>query len=120
MMKHSLVLFFVCLGAGIAHAESLAVPVFVSAPDTSTVQTATGSIDAVSIADSARGLRSEIRIADQAGGQFVVIVKATTTIYDTAWKPTGLDTLRKKDRIKVKYVTTGEGFAEALSIKQLK
>ena len=120
-MKNSLLVFLVCLGAAeICHAENFPVPVFVSAPDTTIVQTLTGSIDAVSIADTAKGLRSEIIIARQNGTQLVLIVKTSTTIYDAAWKPTGLDVLRKKDRVKVKYVTTGEGFAEALSIKQLK
>ena len=120
-MKIALLVLFACLGAAATgHAENFVVPVFVSAPDTTLVQTLTGSIDAVSIADATKGLRSEIIIAGQNGAQLVLIVKATTTIYDAAWKPTGLDVLRKKDRVKVKYVTTGEGFAEALSIKQLK
>jgi len=120
-MKNSLLVFLVCLGsAAIAHAENFAVPVLVSAPDTNIVQTLTGSIDAVSIADTAKGMRSEIIIAGPNRPQLVLIVKGTTTIYDAAWKPTGLDVLRKKDQVRVKYITTGEGFAEALSIRQLK
>jgi hypothetical protein len=79
----------------------------------------TGTVDSVSVADTERGLRSEIVIAGQNGPPLVLIVKATTTIYDPAWKPTGLDFLRKTDRVKVKYITTGEGLAEALSIKKL-
>lgn len=119
-MKNSLFIFLLCLGAAATgQAENYAVPVFVSAPDTTSVQTLTGSIEAVSIADTAKGLRSEIIIAGQNGAKLVLIVKATTTIYDAAWKPTGMDVLRKKDRVKIKYVTTGEGYAEALSIKQL-
>jgi hypothetical protein len=120
-MKNSLVFFLLCLGSAAAvYAEHYAVPVLVSAPDTNIVKTITGSIDAVSIADAAKGLRSEIIIACHDGAQHVLIVKATTTIYDAAWKPTGLAVLQKKDRVRIKYVTTGEGFAEALSIKQLK
>lgn len=120
-MKNSFLIFMLCLGAATAaHAERFAVPVLVSAPDKTVVHTLTGSIDTVSIANAAKGLRSEIIIAaDKNSAQFVLTVKATTTIYDAAWKPTGLEALKKNDRIRVKYITTGEGFAEALSIKQL-
>ena len=118
-MKKALVVL-VCIGAAfVCHADNYAIPVLVSAPDSGNVQTVTGTVDSVSIADTERGLRSEIVISGQNGRLQVLIVKATTTIYDPVWKPTGLDALRKNDRVKVKYVTTGEGLAEALSIKKL-
>ncbi len=94
-------------------------PVLVSAPDSSTVQTVSGTVDSVSIADSLKGLRSEIVIGGPGGRQQVLIVKTTTTIYDPVWKPLGLEGLRKNDSVKVKYINTGEGLAEALSIKKL-
>lgn len=120
-MKVSLLVLFICLGsAALGHAERFAIPVLVSAPDRATVKSLSGSIDDVSIADAAKGLRSEIIINRQNGPQLVLIVKATTTIYDADWKPMGLTVLQKKDRVKVKYVINSEGLAEALSIKQLK
>jgi hypothetical protein len=119
-MKKSLFVFLICLGAAsICTAGQGSVPVLVSAPDSKTVQLLDGSIVSLAVPDAARGLGSEIVVADQKGLQHVLIVKATTTIYDTAWKPTGFDVLRKNDRVKVKYITTGEGLTEALSIKQL-
>jgi len=119
-MKKSQFVFLMCMGAAsVCQAENYPVPVFVSAPDSSSVQTMTGTVASVSVADSAKGLRSEIVITGQNGQPQALIVKATTTIYDPVWKPTGLDALRKNDRVKVKYVTTGEGLEEALSIKKL-
>ena len=119
-MKKALVVL-VCIGAAsVCHADNYAIPVLVSALDSGNVQTVTGTVDSVSIADSAKGLRSEIVIAGENGRPQVLIVKATTTIYDPVWKPTGLDMLRKNDSVKVKYVITGEGLAEALSIKKIK
>jgi hypothetical protein len=119
-MKKALAVFVVCLGAAaVCHAVDCSMPVLVSAPDSRTVQTITGTVDSVSIADSLKGLRSEIVIGDSNGRQQALIVKTTTTIYDPVWKPIGLEFLRKKDSVKVKYITTGEGLAEALSIKKL-
>jgi hypothetical protein len=119
MKKVSLV-FLICLGAAsVCKAEQGSVPVFVSAPDSRTVQLVDGSIVSLAVTDPARGLGSEIIVADQKGLQHVLIVKSTTTIYDPAWKPSGIDVLRKNDRVRIKYITTGEGLREALSIKQL-
>ena len=119
-MKKSQFVFLMCMGAAsVCQAENYAVPMLVSSADSSSVQTVTGTVDSVSVADSAKGLRSEIVIAGQNGRPQVLIVKATTTIYDPVWKPTGLEVLHKNDRVKVKYVTTGEGLDEALSIKKI-
>ncbi len=119
-MKKALVVFLTCLcAAAVCHAVDCSMPVLVSAPDSSTVQTVTGTVDSVSIADSLKGLRSEIVIGGSSGRRHVLIVKTTTTIYDPVWKPIGLEVLRKNDSVKVKYITTGEGLAEALSIKKL-
>jgi hypothetical protein len=119
-MKKALVVFCILIGAAsVCHADDCSMPVLVSAPDSSNVQTVTGTVDSVSIADSLKGLRSEIVIGGPGGGQHALIIKTTTTIYDPAWKPIGLDVLRKNDSVKVKYITTGEGLAEALSIKKL-
>ena len=119
-MKKSLFVFLICIGAAsVCQAEQGAVPVLVSAPDSKSVQIVTGAVVSVTIADTAKGLRSEIAIAGQNGLQHMLIVKATTTIYDPAWKPIGIDVLRKNDRVRVKCFTTGEGLTEALSIKQV-
>ncbi len=119
IMIKALTLVFVCLGeVSVCHADGHAIPVLISAPDSSNVQTVAGTVDAVSLADRATGQRCEIVIADQNGQQHVLIVKATTTMYDQAWKPIGLDMLRKSDSVKAKYVITGEGLTEALSIKK--
>jgi len=119
-MKKVLVFFLVFIGAAsVCCADDCSMPVLVSAPDTNTVHTASGTVESVSIADSLKGLRSEIVIGEASGRRHVLIVKATTTIYDPVWKPIGLEILHKNDSVKVKYITTGEGLAEALSIKKL-
>jgi hypothetical protein len=120
-MKKALVAILMAIGAAsVCHADDYSMPVLVSAPDSNNVQTVSGTVDSVSIADSLKGLRSEIVIGGHGGAHQVLIVKATTTIYDPVWKPIGLEALRKNDSVKVKYITTGEGLAEALSIKKLK
>jgi hypothetical protein len=119
-MKKALVVILVLMGASsVCLADDCSMPVLVSAPDSSTVQTITGTVDSVSIADSLKGLRSEIVIGGSSGRRHVLIVKTTTTIYDPVWKPIGLEVLRKNDSVKVKFITTGEGLDEALSIKKL-
>ena len=69
-MKKALVVFLVFIGAAsVCHADDCSMPVLVSAPDSSTVQTITGTVDSVSIADSLKGLRSEIVIGGSSGRQ---------------------------------------------------
>ncbi len=79
-----------------------------------------GKIDTVTIADPAKGTKSEVIVADEAGTKTAVLVKATTTIYDVDWKPLTLDKLAKDQRVKVKYSMTKEGVNEALSVSIIK
>ncbi len=108
-----------CMGApAVCHADGYVMPVLVSAPDTCAAQTITGTVASVTIADNTRQQRPEIVIAGPAGKQHRMIIKKTTTLYDPAWKPTSIDMLRKDDHVKVKYVRSGKGIAETLTIKK--
>jgi hypothetical protein len=119
-IKKTVIIFILSLScAAVCSAGETSLPVIISKPRSESVEMLTGKVISVSVADSTKGMRSEIIIAGEGGRQRVLVVKATTTIYDAAWKAIDLDTLQKNDRVKVKYITTGEGLSEALSIKQL-
>lgn len=95
-------------------------PLRVSSPETLKVNFTTGEVRSVSLADPGKGMRSEIILAAESGQQCIMLVKATTTIYDATGKPITLSTIKKGDKIKTKYITTGEGVNETLSIRLLK
>ncbi|MEI8175589.1 MAG: hypothetical protein WCG78_01845 [Candidatus Omnitrophota bacterium] len=118
------VLMMVCASAllgGIASAAQM-VPVK-SAPVASVAvqaqdaaRTVAGKVEAVTLADAAKGTKSEITVVDMAGKKSMVIVKATTTIYDAAGKALTLDKIAKDAIVKVKYTVSKEGVDEATSI----
>jgi len=83
----------------------------------------TGDVQSVTLADPAKGTKSEIVVADKSGvepREYTFLVKTTTTIYDAEWKPLTLDKIAAGTGVKVRYATTKEGVNEAVSISNVK
>jgi len=83
-------------------------------------KTLTGRIDSVTLADAAKGTKSEIAVTDEAGKKAVFLVKTDTTIYDVNWQPFTLERLTNSEKVNVKYTTTKEGVNEATSVSIVK
>jgi hypothetical protein len=79
-----------------------------------------GTIDSVSLADSAKGTKSEITVLNIKNKSMVFLVKSTTTIYSSSGSAITLHQIVRGDRVRVKYNTTAEGVQEAASIRVLK
>jgi hypothetical protein len=80
------------------------------------VKTFTGKIDSVSLADPAKGTKSEITVIDRSNKKISFIVTSTTTIYGARSAPATLNNMKKDDKVKIKYITTKEGIDEAISL----
>jgi hypothetical protein len=76
-----------------------------------------GSVDSVVLEDLVYEIRPKIKIIAENGDKYVFIIRSTTTIYDTGWKPTTLDKIMKGQYVRVKYKINKDGFKVALSIK---
>jgi hypothetical protein len=83
-------------------------------------KTMKGSVKIVTLADSARSTMSEVTVVDEKSAEKNFLVKTTTTIWSKDFKAISLDRIKPDDRIKVKYNTTKEGVAEAVSINILR
>ena len=81
------------------------------------IKSVTGKIQSATLADPAKGTKSEIIIADDSGQKYTFLVKSTTTIYDADWKAITLDKIKQDDKVGVTYSTTKEGVNEATSIR---
>jgi hypothetical protein len=79
-----------------------------------------GSVKTVTVADPAKGTKSEVTVVDEKSNEKIFLVKSTTTLYGKDFKAIGLDKIKPDDRIKVKYITTREGVREAVYINILK
>ena len=81
-----------------------------------------GTLDVVTVADAAKGTKSEITVINIQNPKLKMtfLVKSTTTIADTESKPLTLDKLQKGDKVRVRYNTTPENVNEAISIHLLK
>lgn len=121
-MKYFLVVLSVLiLGISFGFAQTPTAPVAVPAVSVNAeMKTFTGKVESVSLADPAKGAKSEIAAVDESGKTLVFLVKSTTTIYGTDWKAILLDRINKDEKIKVKYITTKEGVQEAVSVNLLK
>ena len=80
------------------------------------VKQVTGKVRLVSVADPKRETRSEIVVVDKNKKQVSIIVKDTTTIYDSNWKPISLDRITKDQLVRIKYTTSKEGLDKAKTI----
>ena len=102
----------------VAAAPAVAQPT--AAANEAGTMSAMGAVDSVTVADAAKGTKSEIIVSDDAGKKTSFLVKMTTTIYDTDWKPLTLDKVTKGEKVKVRYSTTKEGVEEAVSVNVVK
>jgi hypothetical protein len=75
-----------------------------------------GTVDSVTVADAAKGTKSEIVVADETGVKVTVVVKDTTTIYDADMKASELAKVEKGAKVTVKYTISTEGLNEAVSV----
>ena len=63
-----------------------------------------GKIESVSVADAAKGTKSEIVAVDDSGKKMNFLVNPNhTTIYDAALQPITLDKIKVDDKVLVKY-----------------
>lgn len=79
-----------------------------------------GKVELISLADPAKGTKSEIVVLGKGGKKINFLVMSTTTIYDINSKPISLDQIKKDENVKVTYATTKEGLDEARSIRLVK
>ena len=110
----------------LVYAQQSAIPPKATAPSklttTQSIETKilVGKIESVTVADIAKGIKSEIVAVKEDGQKYTFLVKTTTTIYDADWKAVTLDKLSKNENVKIKYTTTKEGVNEAISISVVK
>ena len=79
--------------------------------------TLVGKVESVSLADLAKGIKSEIVVVDGANKKTSFLIKATTTIYDAKAASMTLDKIKAGDTVKVKYQTSKEGVEEAVWVR---
>ena len=79
-----------------------------------------GKVESVSVADAAKGTKSEIVAVDDSGKKMTFWVKPTTTIYDASLQPITLDKIKADDKTLVKYEVNKEGLNETQSISLMK
>ena len=79
-----------------------------------------GTVDSVTMADPAKGTKSEIVVVNKANTRMSFLVVATTTLYNANGETIGLDKIVKGNEVNVEYETTAEGVYEAVSVKVTK
>jgi len=80
-------------------------------------KTFTGTVDSVSLADPAKGAKSEIIATDEKNKKFSFLITSTTTMYGAKSAPITLEKIKKDDKVKVRYATTKEGVYKAISVR---
>jgi len=93
---------------------------FAAAGHKAVYKAAKGSVVAVTLADPAKGTKSEVTVADEKSSEKTFLVKSTTTLWSKEFKAISLDKINPGDKVKVKYTTTREGVHEAVTINILK
>jgi hypothetical protein len=79
-----------------------------------------GTVDSVTMADPAKGTKSEIVVVNKAIPKMSFLVVATTTLYNAKGETIGLTKIVKGNEVNVKYKTTVSGVYEAVSVKVIK
>jgi hypothetical protein len=79
-----------------------------------------GTVDSVTMADLAKGTKSEIVVVNMANTKMNFLVVATTTLYNAKVETISLDKIVKGNEVSVEYKTTAEGVYEAVSVKVTK
>lgn len=79
-----------------------------------------GKVESISMVNSATGTKSEIVVVDEKGTKSTILLKSTTTVYDTGGKGITLDKVVKGMKVQVRYLVTKEGVNEAGMILLMK
>lgn len=128
-MKNVLMLIaviFLAATTGMADEAKTAVPANMAKaampvpPAPAAEKTAVGKVKSVSMADAAKGTKSEIVLTTDAGAAVNFLVTATTTLYDADAKALTLDKIAVDSKVDVVYGVTAEGVNEAKSVKIVK
>jgi len=96
--------------AGVAAATALA-------PAPVLTKTITGKVDAITIGDVSKGIKSEIVVVGQDGQKLSLAVKSGTPIVAKDAKIITLKEIKKDDKVSVEYITKQSGAHRAESIK---
>ncbi|MBE3111897.1 MAG: hypothetical protein IMZ46_15570 [Acidobacteria bacterium] len=110
-----MVLFAALLSAAPFYAEQAQ-----NTPNLGAAATFIGTVDSVTMADPAKGTKSEIVVVNKANITMNFLVVATTTFYNAKGETIGLDKIVKGNEVNVEYKTTAEGVYEAVSVKVTK
>ncbi|MBF0479946.1 MAG: hypothetical protein HQL26_10730 [Candidatus Omnitrophica bacterium] len=79
-----------------------------------------GTVEAVVVADAAKGTKAEITVVEEKGKSVKCVVSAETPIMDKETKASvSVDKIKKGEKIVVKYTTNKEGLNIAEAIKIL-
>ncbi|HTY44845.1 MAG TPA: hypothetical protein VMD52_02505 [Patescibacteria group bacterium] len=117
MRKLFLALFAVMCVASLCLAQQPTAPAAThqAKPQVADHHMATGTIGAITAADTAKGTPATITIKEASGKEVTAIIKATTTAYDADGKPIAMDKIQSGQKAKLKYrmATVGN---EAISI----
>jgi hypothetical protein len=79
-----------------------------------------GAVDSVTMADPAKGTKSQVVVVNKANIKMSFLVVATTTLYGAKGETIGLAKIVKGNEVNVRYKTTVAGVYEAVSIKVIK
>ena len=79
-----------------------------------------GTVDSVTMADPAKGTKSEIVVVNEANTKMSFLVVARTILYNAKGETIGLDKIVKGNAVNVEYETTAGGVYEAVSVKVTK
>jgi len=76
-----------------------------------------GTVESVTMADLAKGTKSEIVVVNISKLKRIFLVVATTTLYNAKGEAITLDKIQNGNRVNVTYSTTAAGVHEAISVK---
>ncbi len=79
-----------------------------------------GTVDSVTMADLAKGTKSEIVVVNEANTKMSFRVVATTILYNAKGETIGLDKIVKGNEVNVEYETMAGDVYEAVSVKVTK
>jgi len=91
-------------------------PVIQTAPKPVETKTFTGKVESISLADSTKGIKSEIVVVDEKGQKLTFTVRTTATIADKDGKSITLGKIAKDNKVVIEY-TTKKDTNRAKSIK---
>jgi hypothetical protein len=83
-------------------------------------KTFVGTVESATMADPAKGTKSELVVMNEAKHKMTFSILPTATIHDAQGKPTTLDKCKPGDKVTVTYSTTAAGVYEAVSVKMMK